>query len=95
LKEKLKPSTIRKKLKEFTATKPALQRILKGLLHIKEETRVRQEDSRKNKRFLSKQISKQGIGKTEQQGHRNNWKQQAPLNINTERKWPQHPNQKT
>jgi hypothetical protein len=28
-------------------TKPALQKILKGLLHIEEETRVRQEDTRK------------------------------------------------
>jgi hypothetical protein len=49
LKEKLKPST-REKLKEFTTTKPAQQKILKGLLHTK-ETRVRQEDSRKNKPF--------------------------------------------
>jgi hypothetical protein len=30
-------------------TKPALQKILKGLLHIEEETRVRQKDSRNNK----------------------------------------------
>jgi hypothetical protein len=59
LKEKLKPSTT--KLKEFATTKPALQKILKGLLHI-EETRVRQEDTRKN----NKQTSKQGIGKTKQ-----------------------------
>jgi hypothetical protein len=29
---------------EFVATKPALQKILKGLLYIKEETRVRQEE---------------------------------------------------
>jgi hypothetical protein len=41
----------KEKLKEFTTTKPALQKILKGLLHIEEETRVRQEDSRKNKPF--------------------------------------------
>jgi hypothetical protein len=34
-------------LKEFETTKPALQKILKGLLHIEEETRVRQIDSRK------------------------------------------------
>jgi hypothetical protein len=38
------------RLKEFVTTKPALQKTLKGLLHI-EETRVRQEDSRKNKPF--------------------------------------------
>jgi hypothetical protein len=31
----------KEKLKEFATTKPALQKILKGLLHI-EETRVRQ-----------------------------------------------------
>jgi hypothetical protein len=41
----------KEKLKEFMTTKPALQKILKGLLHIEEETRVRQEDSRKNKPF--------------------------------------------
>jgi hypothetical protein len=40
LKEKLKLSTTRKKLKEFATTKPALQNILKGLLHIEEETIV-------------------------------------------------------
>jgi hypothetical protein len=45
LKEKLKPPTMRKKLKEFATTKPALQKILKGLLHIEEETRVGQMDS--------------------------------------------------
>jgi hypothetical protein len=39
----------KEKLKEFMTTKPALQKILKGLLHI--ETRVRQEDSRRNKPF--------------------------------------------
>jgi hypothetical protein len=32
-------------------TKPALQKILKPLLQIKEETRVRQGDSGKNKPF--------------------------------------------
>jgi hypothetical protein len=41
----------KKKLKEFTTTKPPLQKILKGLLHKEEETRVRQEDARKNKPF--------------------------------------------
>jgi hypothetical protein len=54
----------KEKLKEFATTKPALQRILKGLLHREEETRVRQVGSRKNKPFLSKQNSKQGIDKT-------------------------------
>jgi hypothetical protein len=37
----------KEKLKEFMTTKPLLQKILEGLLHT-EETRVRQEDSRKN-----------------------------------------------
>jgi hypothetical protein len=80
-------------LKKFMTTKPALQKILKGLLHIKEETREKQEDSRKNKLF-TKHTSKQGIGKSKQQGNENDWKQ-APLNIYTECKWPQCPNQKT
>jgi hypothetical protein len=35
------------KLKEFMTTKPALKMILQGLLHTK-ETRVRQDNSRKN-----------------------------------------------
>jgi cytidylate kinase len=39
------------KLKEFVITKPALQKILKVLLYIEEETRVRQVDSRKNNPF--------------------------------------------
>jgi hypothetical protein len=39
----------KEKLKEFATTKPALQKILKGLLHLEEETRVRQVNSRKNK----------------------------------------------
>jgi hypothetical protein len=52
LKEKLKSSTTRKnKLKEFATTKAAIQKILKGFLHIEEETRVRQEASTKNKPF--------------------------------------------
>jgi hypothetical protein len=50
LKDKLKPSTTRKNL-ELATTKPALQKILKGLLHIEEETFLRQEHSRKNKPF--------------------------------------------
>jgi hypothetical protein len=66
-------------------TKPILQKILKGLLHIEEE---------KNK-ILSKQTSKQGIGKSKQQGNKNDWKQQVPLNINTECKLSQCSNQKT
>jgi hypothetical protein len=36
---------------EFVTTKPGVQKILKVLLHIEEETRVRQEDSRNNKPF--------------------------------------------
>jgi hypothetical protein len=40
----------KEKLKEYATTKPTLQKILKGLLHI-EKTKVRQEDSRKNKPF--------------------------------------------
>jgi hypothetical protein len=39
------------KLKEFATTKPALQMILKRLLLIEEETRVKQVDKRKNKSF--------------------------------------------
>jgi hypothetical protein len=41
----------KEKLREFATTKPALQKILKGLLYIEEETTVRQVDSRKNKPF--------------------------------------------
>jgi hypothetical protein len=41
----------KQKLREFPTPKPALQKIMKGLLYIEEETRVRQEDSRKNKPF--------------------------------------------
>jgi hypothetical protein len=41
----------KEKLKEFVTTKPALQKILKGLLYVVEETRMRQEDLRKNKHF--------------------------------------------
>jgi hypothetical protein len=40
----------KEKLKELVTTKLTLQKVLKGLLHI-EETRVRQEDSGKNKPF--------------------------------------------
>jgi hypothetical protein len=41
----------KKKLKEFATTKPAIQKILKGILHMEKEARVRREDSRKNKFF--------------------------------------------
>jgi hypothetical protein len=41
----------KEKLKDFTTNKTALQKILKGLLHLEEETKMRQEDSRKNKSF--------------------------------------------
>jgi hypothetical protein len=34
----------KEKLKDFVTTKPALQKILTGLLHIEEETTVRQKD---------------------------------------------------
>jgi hypothetical protein len=34
----------KEKLREFATTKPALQKILKGLLYIEEETRVTQGD---------------------------------------------------
>jgi hypothetical protein len=37
----------KEKLKEFVTTKPAPQKILKGLLHIEEVTRVRQEETEK------------------------------------------------
>jgi hypothetical protein len=37
----------KEKLKEFMTTKPALPNILKGLLHIEEETRMIQEELRK------------------------------------------------
>jgi translation initiation factor RLI1 len=40
----------KEKLKQSVTTKTALQKILKGFLHT-EETRLRQEDSRKNKPF--------------------------------------------
>jgi hypothetical protein len=50
----------KEKQKEFGTTKSTLQKILKGLLHIEEEIRVIQEDSRKNKHFLtSRQIYKE------------------------------------
>jgi wyosine [tRNA(Phe)-imidazoG37] synthetase (radical SAM superfamily) len=41
----------KEKLKEFVITKPALPKILNELLRIEEETKVRLEDSRKNKPF--------------------------------------------
>jgi hypothetical protein len=47
IEEEIKTFHNKTKLKEFVSTKPELQRLLKGLLHIEEETRVRQEDSRK------------------------------------------------
>jgi hypothetical protein len=43
-------------------TKPALQKILKGLLYIEEETWVRQEESRKNKPFwASRPVNKEYV----------------------------------
>jgi hypothetical protein len=59
-------------------TKPTLQKILRGLLHIKEETRIRPADSRKNKLFLTRYTSKQGVGRIN--GNKNDWKQHALLN---------------
>jgi hypothetical protein len=85
----------KEKLKEFVTTKPALEKILKGLLHIEEETKARQIDSRNNKPFFSKQINKKGIDKIKQQENKNDWKQQALLNTSTECLWPQCPNQET
>jgi hypothetical protein len=41
----------KEKLKEFAITKPVLQKVLEGFLHVKEETRMRQVDSRKDKSF--------------------------------------------
>jgi hypothetical protein len=47
----IKTFHLKEKLKEFTTIKPILQKIMKGLLHTEEETKVRQEDSRRNKPF--------------------------------------------
>jgi hypothetical protein len=41
----------KEKPKEFMTTKPALQKILKGLLYMEDETRVRKVYSRKNRPF--------------------------------------------
>jgi hypothetical protein len=41
----------KEKLKEFMTTEPALQKILKGFLHTEEQTRVKQEEAKKNKPF--------------------------------------------
>jgi hypothetical protein len=49
---------------------------------------------KKEQSLLSKQTNKQAIGETKQQGNKNDWKQ-ALLNINSECKCPQCPNQKT
>jgi hypothetical protein len=47
-------------LKECATTKPALQKILKESLHIEEEIRVRQQDSKNNKPFrASRPVSKE------------------------------------
>jgi predicted methyltransferase len=50
IKGEIKTSHNKEKLKEFTTTKLALQKILKGLLY-KEETRMIQEHARNNKAF--------------------------------------------
>jgi exonuclease III len=63
---------------------------------MEEESRLRQEDARKNKPFWSSRaINKEEVKVKKKQGNKNNWKQHARLNINTECKWPQGPNQKT
>jgi hypothetical protein len=60
IERKIKTFQTKEKLKEFVTTKPALQKILKGHLHIEEETRMRQEDSRKNKPFqASRPVNKE------------------------------------
>jgi hypothetical protein len=41
----------KEKLKKFVTTEPALQKILKRHLYEEEETKMRQEDSTKNKPF--------------------------------------------
>jgi hypothetical protein len=41
----------KQKLKVFMTTKPALQKVLKGLLQTEKEIRVRQEDTKKNNPF--------------------------------------------
>jgi hypothetical protein len=76
----------KEKLKEFATTKPAQQKILKGLLHIA-ETRVRQ--------INPFEQPDQQTRKTKQKGNKGVWKQQAPLNINTKCKWPQCPSEET
>jgi hypothetical protein len=60
-------------------TKPELRRHLKDFY------------MQKKKLEWVRELSKQGIGKTKQQGNKNEWKPQTPLNINTECKWPQWP----
>jgi hypothetical protein len=67
IKGEIKTCHNKKKLEEFVTMRPALQKILRGLLHLEKETSVRQEDAKKSKPFLSKQTSKQRIGKTKQQ----------------------------
>jgi hypothetical protein len=50
LKEKLKVYN-KQKLKEFMTTKPALQKILKGILHREEEDKYSHENIEKNKSY--------------------------------------------
>jgi Holliday junction resolvase RusA-like endonuclease len=48
---KIKTFWNKQTIKEFTTTKPALQKILKGFLDTEQEIGVRQDDTRKNKPF--------------------------------------------
>jgi hypothetical protein len=51
IEEEMKTFHNKQKLKEYTATKQALQKILKVLLLTEKKIRARQEDVRKNKPF--------------------------------------------
>jgi hypothetical protein len=49
IEEEIKTFHSKQKLKDLMATKPAPQKILKGILHINEEDKCSQENARKNK----------------------------------------------
>jgi hypothetical protein len=92
----------KQKLKQYMTTKPALQKILQGILHTEDESKQNHErklDTSNHRRRKDKQ-SESSIDSAahnqilKQQEQPNGRNHHMPININIECQWSQHPHQK-
>jgi hypothetical protein len=96
---------INRKLKQYTTTKPPLQKILQGILHPEDESKQNQKKTGNIKPQEKKgQVIRESGNSIDSTVHNQFLKQQKqlngsnhhiPINVNTECQWTQLPHEKT